>query len=115
MISSKPQNKLDRSNFIPYIIGILIVILVLLVVALGIYLYKKKNTHHVSKTSSDHFSGRPTRHDSENSLYGQSFPMKSHLSGRHDSENSLYGQTGPIRSIGVSGRHDSENSLYGQL
>ncbi|CAL4183564.1 unnamed protein product [Meganyctiphanes norvegica] len=80
-----------------YIIGAILLVLGLLALTLIIYVCRKRKQSQAkikeSKYIADPSVNQPTRHDSENSLYGQACSTGSNLSARHDSENSLYGQT----------------------
>ncbi|CAL4248583.1 unnamed protein product [Meganyctiphanes norvegica] len=80
-----------------YIFGTICLILMLLVAILSLYIHRKRkllqNKVLDSAATTDPLCIKPTRHDSENSLYGQTLPKGGNLPQRHDSENSLYGQS----------------------
>ncbi|CAL4067018.1 unnamed protein product, partial [Meganyctiphanes norvegica] len=114
------QKSTENFDITIYVVCFIIFFIVLLAVVIGIYTYKKRKQSQSKVLDSTtitnpSFGSQPTRHDSENSLYGQTLPTEVKLSGRHDSENSLYGQSVPMGEIRISGRHDSENSIYGKL
>ncbi|CAL4166300.1 unnamed protein product, partial [Meganyctiphanes norvegica] len=100
-LCQRPSENYYATTDFTYIIVVICIIIMLLIAAISIYIYRKRNQLQNKELDSKVTTGPsemrlPTRHDSENSLYGQTLSKEGNLSGRHDSENSLYEQSPQI-------------------
>ncbi|CAL4140688.1 unnamed protein product, partial [Meganyctiphanes norvegica] len=92
------QKLTESFDYTIYVVCFIVLFLLFLAFTISIYIYRRRKQSQSilidsTATTNPSFERQPTRHESENSLYGQSVPMgEIRISGRHDSENSIYGK-----------------------